>query len=123
METSSAKILMMILAAILLAVTAMGSKCSGKKERAPETKAPPQQTTAPEPDRDTEPPPAEHESARKSVLEGGPFPALLMVQSQFIKKDGKSVPGPAVLDIVRKKPDGWEEVVVEERLIVKKNLN
>ncbi len=59
-------------------------------------------------------------TARRDALEGGPFPALLMVQAQFetvVGDDGRSkpVPGPGKLTIVRKRPEGWEEVVVEDR--------
>jgi hypothetical protein len=58
-------------------------------------------------------------TVRRDALEGGPFPAVLMVQAQFdmvTGEDGRSkpVPGPAKLSIVRKRPDRWETVVVED---------
>jgi hypothetical protein len=51
---------------------------------------------------------------RQEPLEGGPFPALLVTQAQFVEKDGKPVPGPAKLMIVRSTPDGWKTVIVED---------
>jgi hypothetical protein len=51
---------------------------------------------------------------RRDALEEGPFPSLLVVQSQFTEVDGKPVPGPARLDIVRMRGEGWQEVVVED---------
>jgi hypothetical protein len=58
-------------------------------------------------------------TVRRDALEGGPFPAILMVQAQFemvTGDDGRSkpVPGPAKLAIIRKRPDRWEAVVVED---------
>lgn len=62
--------------------------------------------------------PAEREVVRES-LTGGPWPALLMTQAQFIDvvgPDGKSSPkpGPAKLVIIRKTDSGWQEVVLED---------
>ncbi len=62
---------------------------------------------------------AEDADLRRDPLEGGPFPALLMVQAQFdmvTGEDGRSkpVPGPAKLTVVRHRPGRWEEVVVED---------
>jgi hypothetical protein len=51
---------------------------------------------------------------RQEPLEGGPYPALLVTQAQFVEKDGKPVPGPAKLMIVRKTPDGWKTVIIED---------
>ena len=55
----------------------------------------------------------------KHPLEKGPFPCLLMTQSVFehVKgPDGKMMPkpGPATLVIVRKTPDGWEDVLLQD---------
>jgi len=66
------------------------------------------------------PEPAKREVVRDS-LEGGPYPALLMTQAQFVDEvgpDGKSgpKPGPAKLVIIRKTDAGWKEVVVEDPL-------
>jgi VCBS repeat protein len=47
-------------------------------------------------------------------LEGGPYPSLLVTQAQFTEQDGKPVPGPAKLLIVRKTPDGWKTVTIED---------
>jgi hypothetical protein len=47
-------------------------------------------------------------------LEGGPYPALLVTQAQFTEENGKPVPGPAKLLIVRKTPDGWKTVTIED---------
>lgn len=44
----------------------------------------------------------------------GPAPSLLMVQAQFVKKDGKPVPGPAKLVILRKSGDDFVPEVVED---------
>jgi hypothetical protein len=51
---------------------------------------------------------------RQEPLEGGPYPALLVTQAQFTEKDGKPVPGPAKLVIVRNTPDGWKTVTIED---------
>jgi len=51
---------------------------------------------------------------RREPLVGGPYPALLVTQAQFTEKDGKPVPGPAKLLIVRKTPDGWKTVTIED---------
>ena len=63
---------------------------------------------APAPTRAADAPP------RQEPLEGGPYPALLVTQAQFAEKDGKPVPGPAKLMIVRKTPDGWKTVIIED---------
>lgn len=56
---------------------------------------------------------------KRDPLTGGPYPALLVSQAQFVEKtgaDGKAdqVPGPAKLIIVRETPDGWKSVVLED---------
>jgi hypothetical protein len=56
---------------------------------------------------------------RREPLAGGPFPALLVAQAQFVDgtgPDGKptSVPGPAKLIIVRQTASGWTPVVLED---------
>ena len=56
---------------------------------------------------------------RRDALAGGPYPALLVAQAQFVDgtgADGKrtSVPGPAKLTILRETPAGWAPVVVED---------
>ena len=57
--------------------------------------------------------------AVREPLAGGPFPALLVTQAQFVERagpDGKpqSVPGPARLVIVRQTPGGWTSAVLED---------
>ncbi len=53
---------------------------------------------------------------RRDALDGGPFPALLVAQAQFVQKPGGggTVPGPAKLLIVRQTPQGWKTVVLED---------
>ena len=51
---------------------------------------------------------------RREPLVGGPYPSLLVTQAQFTDKDGKPVPGPAKLLIIRKTPDGWKTVTIED---------
>jgi len=58
-------------------------------------------------------------SPRRDALEGGPFPALLVAQAQFIWETnaaGKRTPRPgnAVLMIVRKTTAGWQAVTLED---------
>jgi hypothetical protein len=68
------------------------------------------------------PPPAAKATAappRREPLAGGPYPALLVAQAQFVDgtwPDGKatSVPGPAKLVIVRRTESGWKPAVVED---------
>ena len=72
------------------------------------------------------PPPTQQQPARASAaaprrdpLVGGPYPAILVAQAQFVEgtgADGKptSVPGPAKLIIVRKTESGWKPVVIED---------
>ncbi len=102
-------------AVALLGVIALSgcSKCSGGKAVEPPPVEDPGQAQDPASDAGGQ----EQEAAqgpRRDALEGGPFPAILVVQSQFLKVDGKPRPGPARLDIVRKTGDGWKEVVVED---------
>ncbi|HLK10680.1 MAG TPA: VCBS repeat-containing protein [Candidatus Binatia bacterium] len=52
-------------------------------------------------------------------LVGGPYPALLLAQAQFVDTtgpDGKTepVPGPARLTIVRRTPEGWKATLLED---------
>ncbi len=63
---------------------------------------------APTPTRAADAPP------HQEPLEGGPYPALLVTQAQFTEKDGKPIPGPAKLVIVRSTPDGWKTVTLED---------
>jgi hypothetical protein len=51
---------------------------------------------------------------RRDPLVGGPYPALLVSQAQFAEQDGKTVPGPAKLMIVRKAAGGWTASVLED---------
>ena len=53
-------------------------------------------------------------AVKREPLAGGPYPALLVTQAQFTEKDGKPVPGPAKLLIVRNTPDGWKTVTIED---------
>jgi hypothetical protein len=58
-------------------------------------------------------------TAVEEPLVGGPFPALLVAQAQFVettRPDGKTepVPGPARLMIVRHTPEGWKTVLLED---------
>jgi hypothetical protein len=82
--------------------------CGGREEpppASPTTLAPPAPPTTVAP--------------RREPLAGGPFPALLVAQAQFVDRvgpDGKttSVPGPAKLLIVRRTDAGWTPTVVED---------
>jgi hypothetical protein len=51
---------------------------------------------------------------RQEPLVGGPYPSLLVTQAQFTEKDGKPIPGPAKLVIVRNTPEGWKTVTIED---------
>ena len=82
---------------IIIALAACGGEPSSTSKQA-----------APVPTRAADAPP------RQEPLEGGPYPALLVTQAQFAEKDGKPVPGPAKLMIVRKTPDGWKTVIIED---------
>src|SRR5262245_13292 len=88
------------LPALLLALHA----CGGGGEKTPPS-APPAKASASTP--------------RRDPLVGGPYPAILVAQAQFVEgtgADGKptSVPGPAKLTIVRKTENGWKPVVIED---------
>jgi hypothetical protein len=50
----------------------------------------------------------------REPLVGGPYPSLLVTQAQFTEKDGKPIPGPAKLLIVRNTPEGWKTVTIED---------
>ncbi len=57
--------------------------------------------------------------ARQDPLVGGPFPALVLAQAQFVEqaKAGggtEPVPGPARLTIVRRTDAGWQSTVLED---------
>jgi hypothetical protein len=82
---------------MIIALAACGGEPSSTSKQA-----------APVPTRTADAPP------RQEPLEGGPYPALLVTQAQFAEKDGKPVPGPAKLMIVRKTPDGWKTVIIED---------
>jgi hypothetical protein len=64
-----------------------------------------------------ETPPAA-ETVRRDELKGGPYPALFVTQSRFLPAaDGsgkKTEPAPARLIILRKAPDGWQQVVIDD---------
>lgn len=48
-------------------------------------------------------------------MEGGPYPTLLLAEAQFIKDAaGKPKPGPALLTLWRKTPQGWTSTKVED---------
>jgi FG-GAP-like repeat len=56
---------------------------------------------------------------KREPLTGGPYPALLVTQAQFIDKEGpggkkEPVPGPAKLQIVRDQGDRWVPVTIED---------
>ncbi len=83
---------------------AMLYACSGDK--------PAEEVKAPAP---AEPAPPPAPAAVQEPLEGGPYPSLLLAQAQFVAgPDGKPKPGPALLSIWRKTPDGWKTVKVED---------
>ena len=51
----------------------------------------------------------------QEALVGGPFPALMLTQSVFLKDaSGKPIPGPARLDIWRDTGDGWKLTRLED---------
>lgn len=96
-----------LLGGAVLAGLALLVACSGETptpaEPAKEAKA----EAAPVPP----PPPA----AVQEPLVGGPYPSLLLAQAQFVKgPDNKPKPGPALLTIWRKTPEGWKTVKVED---------
>ncbi len=104
--------LVMLLVAALFAITALGGKCSGKGDG--RSQDPGLAGTDTVPDASEAAPEQGDAKPVRDALEGGPLPSLLVVQSQFVKKEGKSVPGPARLDIVRRAGDGFESVVIED---------
>lgn len=60
-------------------------------------------------------PPVAPASAVQEPLVGGPYPTLLVVQAQFVNgPDGKPKPGPALLTLWRKAPEGWQTVKLED---------
>jgi hypothetical protein len=53
--------------------------------------------------------------AVQEPLVGGPYPTILMAQAQFVKgADNKPKPGPALLYLWRKTPEGWKTVKIED---------
>lgn len=51
----------------------------------------------------------------QEALVGGPLPSLLLAQAQFYDgNDGKPVPGPALLTVMRKGADGWTSSRIED---------
>jgi hypothetical protein len=57
--------------------------------------------------------------AVREPLAGGPYPALLLTQAQFVEQVGADgtkgpVPGPARLVIMRATGDGWQAVTLED---------
>jgi hypothetical protein len=54
-------------------------------------------------------------AAVQEPLVGGPYPTLILSQAQFVKgPDGKPKPGPALMTLWRKAPEGWQTVKVED---------
>lgn len=91
------------LASLPIALTLTLVGCSG--EEAPPPKA------APAPEVKPFVPPAPVQEA----LVGGPFPTLLLGQAQFYEgNDKKPIPGPALLTIARKAPEGWQFSRIED---------
>jgi hypothetical protein len=87
---------------IALLVTLVASACGGDA-KAPEGTKPAAAARAPV----------------QEPLAGGPYPALLVAEAQFVDKvqpDGKTtpVPGPAKLLIVRRTEAGWKPVLLED---------
>ncbi|MDP2307025.1 MAG: VCBS repeat-containing protein [Pseudomonadota bacterium] len=88
-------------AASVLVVAALLAACSGDE---PVVAAPP-----------PVPPPAPPAAAVQEPLVGGPYPTLLLAQAQFVKgADGKPKPGPALVTLWRKAPEGWQTVKLED---------
>lgn len=77
-----------------------------------ESPAPPAPATPPAPVEPAEP--AAYAPVQEP-LEGGPYPSLLLAEAQFIPgPDGKPKPGPALLTIWRKTPEGWKSSKLED---------
>lgn len=89
-----------VLSVICLALVACGGDAEKAASSAPAAAAPAPAAAGP----------------RRDALAGGPFPALLVAQAQFVPgPNGKdTVPGPAKLLIVRQTPQGWKTVVLED---------
>ena len=102
--------------ALPLCVLALVVACGGDDHRQDTGAAPaPPVTTAPP----AAPPAPAAAAPRRDALTGGPYPALLVAQAQFVDgagADGKktSVPGPAKLMIMRETVAGWTPVVLED---------
>ncbi len=73
--------------------------------------APADQAPAPTP---AAPPAPTAPAAVQEPLVGGPYPTLLLAQAQFVKVDGKPKPGPALLTLWRKAPEGWTSTKLED---------
>ena len=87
-----------------LVLCLLAAACGGREEKS---------SSAPAPK------PATARATIRQPLEGGPFPALLLAQAQFVDAtgaDGKptQVPGPAKLTIARQTPSGWKTVILED---------
>ncbi len=97
-------------------LVSMLAACGGNDGR--EAAPPPPAASAPASATAPAPAPAAA-GPRRDALAGGPYPALLAAQAQFVDKvgpDGKktSVPGPAKLTIARETPAGWTAAVLED---------
>lgn len=106
---------------VLLAAVAAGfvAACQSEapKPAKSEAEAPPataKPAPEPKPVATEPPPPPPAPEARREALEGGPYPALLVSQAQFIDGPKGPIPGPAKLTIVRETPDGWVATVLED---------
>lgn len=103
----------MMVRALPLCVLALVVACGGDDHRHDTGAAPASPVT-------TAPPAAPAAATpRRDALTGGPYPALLVAQAQFVDRagaDGKktSVPGPAKLMIMRETVPGWTPVVLED---------
>jgi hypothetical protein len=100
--------------ALLAATTLTLSACAGDAKPADPTAgaaaAPAAPATAAAPAAPAAPLPTVQEP-----LVGGPYPSLLLAQAQFVKgPDGKPRPGPALLSIWRRSPEGWTSTKVED---------
>ncbi|MDG2305871.1 MAG: VCBS repeat-containing protein [Candidatus Binatia bacterium] len=104
---------------VLLAgcATALVVACQSEAPKPAKTEkkaAPAAAKPAPKPPAAKAPPTTPPPQPRREALDGGPYPALLVSQAQFIDGPKGPVPGPAKLTIVRETPDGWVTSVVED---------
>lgn len=85
-------------------VLALVAGCPGEEEATKEPAAPA-----------TPPAPAAPAAPVQEALEGGPYPTLILAEAQFVKDaNGKPKPGPALMTLWRKTPEGWKTVRVED---------